>query len=201
MKAPPGSGSFVTTTLRQGNQRVRGIEADLTWAFNKEFYFTGSYGTVDSIYTDFGAAFPEAIGRKVQFVAPHNGSLTLKYTPQAGAWKGFSANVGYTFVGATPTEAPNAGDTLVTQAGGNRVVTSSTGQWALKAPAYGLLNIGVRYKLQGGSNLSHTLAININNATDEVYFRAGAGTSNSRYIGDHRAVYFTYTLAHKGSNL
>lgn len=198
---PPGSGTFITVTRRDGDQLVRGFEADASWTINKEFYLTASYGMVNSIYTDFGAAFPDAVGRKVQFVAPYNGSLTLKYTPQSGVLKGFSANLGYTAVGATPTEAPNAGDTYVTQAGGKRVVTSSTGQWALKSPAFGLWNLGVRYKLKGNSDFSHTLAINLNNATDEKYFRAGAGGSNSRYIGDHRAVYFTYTLAHKGSNL
>ena len=200
-EVPPGSGTFVTVTQPQGDQRVRGIEADVSWSISKELYLVGSYGTVNSIYTNFGTAFPEAVGRKVQFVAPYNGSLSLKYSPQAGSLKGFSANVGYTFVGATPTEAPNAGDTLVTQTGGARVVTSSTGQWALKSPAYGLWNLGVRYQLKGQSNLSHTFAINLNNAADEKYFRAGAGASNSKYIGDHRAVYFTYTLAHKGAKL
>lgn len=198
---PPGSGTFQTVTQRNGNQRVRGIEADVSWNFTKELYLTASYGTVDSIYTDFGEAFPEAVGRKVQFVAPYNGSVSLKYTPVSGMLKGFSANLGYTFVGATPTEAPNAGDTVVTQAGGKRVVTSSTGQWNLKSPSFGLLNVGVRYQLRGSGNLSHTLAINVNNATDEKYFRAGAGGSNSKYIGDHRAVYFTYTLAHKAAKL
>jgi outer membrane receptor protein involved in Fe transport len=196
---PPGSGSFITITERNGDQRVRGVEADVSWAFTKALFVTASYGTVDSIYTDFGAAAPAAIGRKVQFVAPYNGSVSFKYAPLTGPLKGFSTNLGYTFVGATPTEAPNAGDTYVTQAGGNRVVTSSTGQWALKAPSYGLWNLGLRYRLQGGSSYSHTLAINVNNLGDHVYFRAGSGGSNSRYIGDHRAFYFTYTLAHKGA--
>lgn len=198
-EVPAGSGTFITVTERNGNQRVRGMEVDLSWTISKEFFVTGSYGRVDSIYTDFGAAFPEAVGRKVQYVAPYNGSVSMKYAPENGALKGFSANVGYTFVGATPTEAPNAGDTLVTQAGGKRVVTASTYQWALKAPAYGLWNVGVRYRLSGTSGYAHTLAVNVNNLTDEKYFRAGAGGSNSRYIGDHRGVYFTYTLAHKGA--
>ena len=198
-EVPPGSGTFVTVTQRQGDQLVRGFEADVSWTITKDLYFVGSYGNVNSIYTNFGDAFPAAVGRKVQFVAPYNGSLSLKYSPQTGLLKGFSANLGYTVVGATPTEAPNAGDTYVTQTGGKRVVTSSTGQWALKAPAYGLWNFGLRYRLPGGSNYSQTLAINVNNLTDEKYFRAGAGTSNSKYIGDHRAVFFTYTLGHKGA--
>jgi outer membrane receptor protein involved in Fe transport len=198
-EVPPGSGTFVTVTTRQGDQRVRGLEADATWTISKEFFVTGSYGTVNSIYTDFGDAFPAAIGRKVQFVAPYNGSLSFKYSPETGLLKGFSANLGYTVVGATPTETPNAGDTYVTQAGGKRVITSSTGQWALKSPAYGLWNLGVRYRLAGGSRYSHTFAVNVNNLSDEQYFRAGAGGSNSKYIGDHRAFFFTYTLGSKRS--
>ena len=200
-EVPLGSGTFVTITTRQGDQRVRGFEADATWTISKEFFVTGSYGTVNSIYTDFGDAFPAAIGRKVQFVAPYNGSLSFKYSPETGVLKGFSANLGYTVVGATPTETPNAGDTYVTQAGGKRVVTSSTGQWALKSPAYSLWNLGVRYRLSGGSRYSHTVAVNVNNLSDEQYFRAGAGGSNSKYIGDHRAFFFTYTLSSKGSKL
>jgi outer membrane receptor protein involved in Fe transport len=196
---PPGSGTFITITERNGDQRVRGVEADVSWTLTKEFFATASYGTVDSIYTDFGAAAPAAVGRKVQFVAPYNGSVSLKYAPLTGPLKGFSTNLGYTFVGATPTEAPNAGDTYVTQAGGKRVVSSSTGQWALKAPSYALWNFGVRYRLQGGGSYSHTLAVNVNNLSDEKYFRAGSGGANSRYIGDHRAFYFTYTLGHKGA--
>lgn len=198
---PAGSGTFVTVTQRNGNQRVRGAEADVSWSITKEVQFVGSFGTVDSVYTDFGDAFPEAVGRKVQFVAPYNGSLTVKYTPQFDLLKGFSINLGYTAVGSTPTEAPNAGDTLVTQAGGNRVVTSSTGQWTLKSPSFGLWNLGLRYRLPSGPNFAQTLAININNLGDKRYFRAGSGSSNSKYIGDHRAVYFTYTLSHKGTRL
>jgi len=196
---PAGSGTFITVTERNGDQRVRGVEADVSWMISKELSALASYGTVDSIYTDFGAAAPAAIGRKVQFVAPHNGSVSLKYAPLTGRLKGFSTNLGYTFVGATPTEAPNAGDTYATQAGGKRVVASSTGQWALKAPAYGLWNLGVRYRLASGPNYAHTLAFNINNVTDEKFFRAGSGGANSRYIGDHRAFYLTYTLSHKGA--
>ena len=65
-----------------------------------------------------------AVGRPVQFIAPYNGSLSVKYTPVRGAAKGFSANVGVTFVGTTPTDAPNAGDTYATTPGtGARVVT------------------------------------------------------------------------------
>ena len=201
VETPVGSGNFVQVTRRDGNQLVRGYEADLNWLISSEWSFLFSYGRVNSIYTDFGTATPEAIGRKVQYVAPYNGSVTFKYAPSHGMLKGFSVNAGYTFVGATPTETPIAGDTLVTTPGtGRRVVTSSTGQWALKAPAYGLWSAGMRYTLSVKSKYSHTLALNVNNATNEQYFRAGTSGATRILRGENRAFYLTYTINHKGTS-
>ena len=197
VESPIGSGNFVTVTQRNGDQLVRGYEADVTWSVTKEFNLIASYGKVNSIYSDFGSAFPAALGRKVQFVAPYNGSVSVKYSPANGAWKGFSTNLGFTFVGATPTELPTAGDTYVTQAGGKRVVTSSTGQWALKTEPYSLWNLGARYRFQSKSGIAQTFAINVNNLADLKYIRGGSGGSNSRFIGEHRAIYFSYTLGTK----
>jgi outer membrane receptor protein involved in Fe transport len=198
VESPVGSGNYVTVTQRTGDQLVRGYEADVTWNINKEVFLNASYGRVNSIYTDFGSSFPAAIGRNVQFVAPYNGSVSFKYAPEGGRLKGFSTNLGVTFVGATPTELPTAGDVYATQPGGKRVVTQSTGQWALKAPAYRVWSFGMRYRLQTGSSYSHTLAVNVNNLTDETYLRAGSAGANSRYPGEKRAVYFTYTLSRRG---
>ena len=198
VESPAGSGSFVQQTVRNGDQLVRGFEADVSWTVSKEFYLNASYGRVDSTYTNFGTSSPAAIGRKVQYVAPYNGSVSAKYAP-LGTLKGFSTNLGVTFVGSTPTELPTAGDIYVTQAGGKRVVTSSTGQWNLKASAYLLWNFGARYRLQGKAGFGHTLAINVNNVTDEAYLRGGSAGANSRFPGEGRAVYFTYTIDRKGS--
>jgi outer membrane receptor protein involved in Fe transport len=55
-EVPPGSGTFKTVTTRDGDQLVRGFEADVSWTLSKELYVTGSYGRVNSIYTDFGKA-------------------------------------------------------------------------------------------------------------------------------------------------
>ena len=197
VESPVGSGNFISVTQPSGDQLVRGFEADVSWNLNKEVYLVASYGRVNSIYTDFGSASPVAIGRAVQFVAPYNGSLSAKYAPQSGSLKGFSTNLGMTFVGATPTELPTAGDTYVTQPGGKRVVTSSTGQWALKAPAYTIWNFGMRYRLQSGAKLSHTFAINVNNVTDVTYFRGGSAGANSRFPGEARSVFFTYTVSRR----
>ena len=187
----------LTVQRRDGDQLVRGYELDLNWNISDELSFLGSYGNVRSIYTDFGSANPQAIGRKVQYVAPYNGSLSLKYTPSHGRLKGFSANVGVTFVGEIPTETPIAGDT-VTGPVGARVVSFSSGQWALTVPAYHLWSLGVRYTTQGKSKISHTFAINVNNAFDKQFIRAGTSTATRILQGDDRAVFFSYTLSHKG---
>jgi outer membrane receptor protein involved in Fe transport len=198
VETPPGSGIYLDTTRNTGSQLVRGYEADVTWQVTPELIVLGSYGRVHSIYTDYGTSLPAAVGRAVQYIAPYNGSVNLKYAPTRGALRGFSVNTGVTFVGATPTEAPNAGDTYVTQPGGRRVVTYSTRQWALRAPAYRLWSVGLRYHLAGGRHTAHTFAVNVNNLLDKEYLRAG--TSNAtRLRGEDRAVLFTYTINHKGT--
>ena len=198
-ETPLGSGTFIDVTRNAGNQLVRGYEIDFNWQATAAFSVLGSYGNVHSIYTDFGSSFPAAVGRPVQFIAPYNGSLSVKYTPVRGVAKGFSANVGVTFVGTTPTDAPNAGDTYATTPGtGARVVTRSTGQWALRAPAYHLWSAGLRYQLPSKSATTHTFAVNVNNARDRQYFKAGSSAA-TRLRGEDRAVFFTYTLNHRGT--
>jgi outer membrane receptor protein involved in Fe transport len=197
-ESPAGSGNFVQVSRPDGNQKVRGWELDVNWRLTADLSLLGSYGRVDSTYTDFGSAFPAAVGRQVAFIAPHNGSVSAKYAPRDGALKGFSFNAGVTWVGATPTEQPNAGDTYAT-VGGQRVVTSSTGAWALRTPAYSLVSAGVRYTARArGSRSSHTFGVTVNNLLDEDYFRTGA-SANNRLLGEERAIFFTYTLAHKGA--
>jgi iron complex outermembrane recepter protein len=92
----------LTISRRDGDQLVRGYEADASWSLTNEWFLLGSYGNVHSIYTDFGDANPQAIGRKVQYVAPYNGSFTVKYSPSRGSLKNFSTNLGVTFVGCDP---------------------------------------------------------------------------------------------------
>ena len=198
VESPLGSGNFVTQTRRDGNQLVRGFEGDLNWLITDELSFLVSYGHVHSIYTDFGAASPLAIGRSVAFMAPYNGSVSLKYAPLRHGLKGFSANVGVTFVGSTPTELPNAGDVYTTTSTGARNLTSSTYQWRLSAPSYNLWSAGARYSFAAGPNYTHTVALNVNNVFDKFYLRAGAAAAN-RLLGEKRAFYLTYTLSHKGT--
>jgi len=196
---PAGSGNFVQISRPDGNQKVTGYEVDISWQATPDLSVLGSYGKVDSEYRDFGSAFPAAIGRQVAFIAPYNGSLSLRYATKEGVLKNFSFNAGITWVGATPTELPNVGDTYGV-VNGQRVVTSSTGAWALRAPAYQIVSAGVRYTFRsGGSKYTHTLGANVNNVLDEDYWRTGA-SANNRLLGEKRAFFVTYTLSHKGSS-
>lgn len=192
VETPVGSGNYVQVNIRDGDQLVRGYEADLTWRITKEFDAGLSYGDVYSIYTNFGSAFPAAVGRRVNGVSPNNGSIYLKYTPAQSALKGFSANLGLSHLAKTSTEAPNAGDTYAT-VGGKRVVTSSTNQWNLNIPAFTLLNVGMRYKFPTSNRVDQTIALNVNNALDHHYLRV------NRLIGEKREILLTYTINHAGA--
>jgi iron complex outermembrane recepter protein len=187
-------GVFITTNVRDGNQLVRGYEADVNWRATDEISLNGSYGNVYSIYTDFGSASPLSVGRRVNGVSPYNGSITAKWSPRASSLNGFSANVGWTFVGATPSEAPNAGDTYTTTTTGQRVLARTTYQWALKTPAFDLLNVGVRYAFRSSARFEHMVALNVNNAFDKDYLKT------NRQIGEPRSVIFTYTLGYGGGS-
>lgn len=192
VETPPGSGTFVNVTRRDGDQLVRGYEIELNYNVTNEINVGGSWGHVYSTYTDFGNLAPQAVGRRVATVIPENGGAYIKYSPTKAALKGFSANLGVTYAAATPTEQPNAGDTTA-RVGGVVVVTRTTNQWRLRVPSYTLWNFGMRYKLPGGSSsLDHTLAVNVNNMFDVDYLRA------NKLLGDRRSVFFTYTLSHSG---
>ncbi|HEY1111731.1 MAG TPA: TonB-dependent receptor, partial [Opitutaceae bacterium] len=189
VETPLGSGSYVQVDRRDGDQLVRGFEADVNWRATKEISTGLSFGHVNSIFTDFGSAFPLAVGRKVNNISPENGSIYMRYTP-TGRWKGFSANVGVTYVAETSTESPNAGDTYVTTPGtGARVVQRSTRQWALTVPSQTLWNLGVRYNWRSG-RIDQTVALNVNNVFDRDYLRV------NKQLGDRRAFYFSYTIGY-----
>lgn len=185
---PIGSGNYVTFQRRDGNQLVRGYEIDLNWRATDSLQVGGSWGHVYSIYTDFGSAFPLSVGRRVNGIAPQNGSAYIKYAPGEGKLRGFSVNLGVTHVASTPTESPSAGDTYTTTASGQRVLTRTTYQWRLRVPSYTLWNFGMRYRLPNTGRYDHTLGVNVNNVFDADYLRA------NRQIGEERAVYVTYTL-------
>jgi iron complex outermembrane receptor protein len=188
IETPVGSGNFIQSNVREGNQLVRGYEIDLNWQASESVSVNGSWGHVYSIYTDFGSANPLSVGRRVQNVSPQNGSLSVRYGPRSGQWRGFSANVGVTHVAETPTEAPNAGDTYVNGPGGTRVLQRTTYQWRMRVPSFTLWNAGIRYTMRAGAQWDHTFAVNVNNIFDKDYLKV------NRQLGERQAFYFTYTL-------
>jgi len=190
IESPLGSGTYVTVTRRDGDQLVRGYEMDLNWRITPGLNLVGSWGHVYSIYTDFGAANPLSIGRRVNGVSPENGGISLRYAPQSASLRGFSGNIGYTYLGRTPTETPNSGDTYSTDSKGNRILTRTTRQWALSVPSISLLNVGIRYVLKSNGRYNQQIALNVNNVMDRAYLRA------SRQAGDHRATYITYSIGY-----
>ncbi|MEN9636782.1 MAG: hypothetical protein RL077_5186 [Verrucomicrobiota bacterium] len=188
IESPIGSGKYTTATRRDGNQLVRGYEIDLNWRFGQAFSLNGSWGHVYSIYTDFGSAFPLAVGRRVNGVSPENGSLSARYTPRDNFLRGFSANLGVTSVARTPTEAPNAGDTYTTTTTGARVLSRTTRQWALSVPGFRLWNLGLRYTTRATARTNQQIALNFNNLLNHEYLKT------NKQKGDLRAVVITYSL-------
>ncbi len=180
-------GVFTTTNVRDGNHLVRGYEIDANWRATDEISLNLSYGNVYSIYTDFGSTNPRAVGRRVQNVTPENGSISARWGPRSGAWRGFSANLGYTFVSSTPVAAPNAGDTYTAPGVVPRVLVRSTGEWHLRVPSFGLWNFGARYAFRPG-RFDQTVAVNVNNIGDEDYLKV------NRQLGERRSIIFSYTL-------
>jgi iron complex outermembrane recepter protein len=190
---PVGSGTFFQINRRDGDQLVRGAEADVTWKATDSISTGLSYGHVNSIFTDFGSSNPQAKYRKVNNVSPHNGSSYFRWAPTSGALKNFSANVGVTYVAATRTESPTSGDLLRTVAG-QRVYVSSNNAWALEVPSFTLWSFGARYTLKGSgrNRIDHTFGLNVNNAFDKDYLKV------DKRLGDRRTVLFTYTIGRFG---
>lgn len=187
VETPPGSGSFVDVSRADGDQKDTGWEADVNWTINRTWSTGLSFGHVKAIWSDFGSKNPQAVGRKVQNISPENGSMYLKFSGSEGALKGFSANVGVTYVSETPTEGPTAGDTVAIVSG-VPTVTRTTNQWKLTIPSFTLWNLGVTYNWKQGANISHTLRLNVNNVSDKEYLKV------NKNIGDPRGVFLSYTL-------
>lgn len=193
IETPPGSGNFVTQTLYDGNQLVRGWEADLSWRVTDDLTAGSSFANVNSKYTSFGTNYPEAVGRSVNGVSPENGSAYLKYSFGHGPLKGLSLNAMSTYVSSTPSEAPNAGDTIGT-VGGKRVVTTTTNQWKIRTGSFTLWNFAAHYRLPRFRGYEQTLGLNLNNAFDKSYLRVG------KTLGDSRTILVTYELRQAGNH-
>jgi outer membrane receptor protein involved in Fe transport len=204
--AAVGSGNTITVNARDGNQLVRGWESELSYRFNDDWTIGASVGHTKSIYTYYGVSSPRAVGRRVQNITPTNGGAYFKWAPGQGVMKGFSVNVGVSYLAATPTELGNAGDVYAKDSGGflldnngNRIKDSglppkflySSDQWALQVPSYTVWELGARYKLPyRAAKLEHTIGLNVKNLFDLDYIRT------NRQLGDKRTFLVNYTIKH-----
>jgi outer membrane receptor protein involved in Fe transport len=188
VETPPGSGQFVDVNRADGDQKDTGWEADINYSIDRQWSTGLSFGHVKAIWTNFGSKNPQAIGRKVQNISPENGGAWLKFSGREGALKGFSANLGVTYVAETPTESPTAGDTVAI-VGGVPTVTRTTYQWKLTVPSFTLWNLGLSYNWKQGAHVGHALRFNVNNVFDKDYLKV------NKNIGDPRAIYLSYTLS------
>jgi len=126
----------------------------------------------------------------VQNISPTNGSAYVKYNGTNGVLKGFSANLGVTYVSRTPSESPSAGEPLPNAFG---VVTgTSTEQWKLNIPSFTLWNVGLHYRLRTTPKFEQALHLNVNNVFDHDYLKV------NKNLGDRRAVYVSYSLTFSG---
>jgi iron complex outermembrane receptor protein len=187
VETPVGSGTFVDVVRSDGDQAVKGWEADVTWSINHSWSTGLSFAHVDASYRGFGSKNPQAVGRAVQNISPENGGAWIKYNGE-GRFKGFSANLGATYIAETPTESPIAGDTVAI-VGGVPTVTRSTNQWKLTVPAVTLWNLGLSYRWKQNAHASHSVRLNVNNAFNNDYLKVG------KTLGDPRGVYASYTLS------
>jgi outer membrane receptor for monomeric catechols len=173
---------------QRGDQLVRGYEFDFNWRIGDTWSLNGSWGHVHSIHTNFGYAYPLAVGRRVNNVSPENGGVSAGRTPRVGLLDGWSANLGTTYVARTPTEDPHAGDTYTTTATGARVLSRTTYQWTLTVPPFQLWNAAIRSTTRTARGATSSFSLNLNNVFDHEYLKV------SKQKGDRRAVYFTASI-------
>jgi len=195
-KRPPGSGVFVNTPRQDGNQLVRGWEADVSYVINNDVTIGGSFGRVDSKYTYFGSTAPEAIGRSVNGISPENGSAYIKYSPSSGVLKGLYFNALVTYVSFhADAKRPSPATRSPSRPGTGKVtVTGHTDAWKLRLPSFTLWEFGVHYRLPRiNAHWDQEVSLNLKNAFDKYYLKTSA------LRGDGRGILLSYQLTHGGS--
>jgi iron complex outermembrane receptor protein len=196
VEQPLGSGNFVDLVEQDGDQLVRGFEADASWTANN--LWTGrndltlglSAAEVNALYTNFGSAFPEVVGRSVNGISPENGSVYSRYLIKSGPLAGLQFNPLVTYVSSTPDMAPNTGDTTAIVAG-KSVLTGHTDAWKIRYPSFTVWNFNMTYTLPAYHHFYQQLTFSVNNVFDKRYLKIPTGT-----LADGRGFLVTYTLGH-----
>jgi len=190
----PATGGFTTVTIPGGDQVDKGAEFDLNWLPTDNLSITASAAVVNAKYKNFGTGNPEAKGRSVAFVSPENGSISSKYTFSTGPAKGLDLEASVTYVSSTPSEQPNAGDTVNPT---TLVTTGHTDQWMLRTPSSIIWTFGLHYVLPWKwHNTQQTLGFTVKNAFNEYYLKDGSNATLTNNMGDSRAFIVTYEIAH-----
>lgn len=92
--------------IQTGEQRARGLEADLVWQPNANWSFLGAYAYVDAVVTKDTGLAP---GTPLDQVPRHSGRLWGQYTFTEGALQNLSLGVGLTGVSSQAIAiTPNA---------------------------------------------------------------------------------------------
>lgn len=183
-------GLYTDVPEQDGDQLVRGWETDLSYVAIPDLLTVGeSFARIDSRYTYYGSKYTEIGGRSVNGVTPENGSAYVKFTP-TGPLKGLEFIALTTYVSSTPTQAPNAGDTMTT-VNGVSTLTAHTDAWKLRIPSYEIWNFGVIYHLpRQMGHWDQEIQFNLKNAFNKYYLKTTAA------IGDSRGFLVQYTLRH-----
>ncbi len=209
-QVPDPNNNGLLITVFEGSQLVRGVDFDLSWNVNDSLELGTSVGYIDSEITDLGNK-TLSNGRPPQRIVPLGASGYVKYSFNQGTLKGLSINAGVRYTDQTPISNPDAGDIyavgdadLATTAsivalGGAAPSNGTTyrvgdfiysnNEWALKNPAFTLIDVGIRYKFSGFGKTDHTIGANVSNVLDEKYLRS------NRNAGDPRTISATYTLS------
>lgn len=169
-----------TVEVPGGNQLVRGVDTDLTWAATSDLSMIAGWGHINSVITNFGEQYA-SVGRSAAGITPDNYYFAGKYQFR-GFLQGVSTNLGAYYEEKTPTQNPNAGDTYT-----KGVLTKSTYQWAVTVPSYYVVDWGIRYHFRS-PHLRHSVGLNINNLLNRDYIRT------TGIVGDSRAYYLNYTI-------
>ena len=98
------------TTRQVGQQRSKGLEADLIWEPSKSFSLLASYAYTRAQVTkdDFN---PANIGQNLTRVPEHSGRIAARYRFLDGPLKGFGLGAGMTAASGAYTTLPNTDKT------------------------------------------------------------------------------------------
>ena len=151
----------VVNSVQIGQQRSRGVEADVTATLTEGLSLIGAFTAYDlSITKDLD---PSLRGRVPTNTPQQFGALWLDYTLQAGMFKGLGFGAGVRYVGQSYADPANL----------------------LRVPDYVLGDAAIHYDRE-----HWRAALNVSNFTDETYV-GSCSSPTACFYGDRRKVTFS----------